>query len=88
MTNADLAAGSDRVLIVQPALADAPRPFGSLEDELALLKPAEVYVISADQASIEAFGANPLSPATRDPSARAGRTVGRAHAAALATFWR
>jgi NTE family protein len=87
ITNADLAAGSDRVLVVQPALADAPRPFGSLRDELVRLAPARVYVVSADQASVEAFGSNPLSPATREPSARAGRSVGAAHAAALAAFW-
>jgi NTE family protein len=87
MANADLAAGADRVLVIQPAPADAPQPFGSLADELALLKPAATAVISADQASVEAFGTNPLSPATRAPAAAAGRAVGRAEAAALAAFW-
>jgi NTE family protein len=83
-TNADLAAGADRILIVQPALAGAPQPWGSLDDELAALAPGETFVISADQASIDAFGTNPLSPATRAPAARAGRAVGAAQAAALA----
>jgi NTE family protein len=33
-------------------------------------------------------GTNPLSPATRGPSARAGREFGRAQAAELGRFWR
>jgi NTE family protein len=86
-TNADLATGCDRVLVITPSLADAPQPSGSLEDEIELLKPAEVRVVYADAASLEAFGSNPLSPASRGPSARAGRTVGKAHAAELAAFW-
>ena len=87
-TNADLAAGADRVLIVQPALAGAPRPWGSLADEITALAPGAALVISADQASIDAFGTNPLSPATRAPAARAGRAIGAAQAAAVAAFWK
>jgi NTE family protein len=86
-TSADLAAGADRVLIVQPALPGAPQPWGSLDDEIAALAPGEAFVISADQASIEAFGTNPLSPATRAPAARAGHAIGAARAAALTAFW-
>jgi NTE family protein len=44
-------------------------------------------VIYADAATIDAFGTNPLSPATRAPAAQAGRVVGRAHAAAVAALW-
>jgi NTE family protein len=88
-TNADLAAGADRILIVQPALAGTPRPWGSsLDDEIAALAPGEAFVISADQASMDAFGINSLSPATRGPAARAGRAVGARQAASLAAFWR
>jgi NTE family protein len=87
VTNADLAAGSDPVLVIQPLPADAPSPWGNLQEELAALEPAEVYVVSADEQSLAAFGTNPLAPATRAPSARAGRAVGRRHAAALAAFW-
>jgi NTE family protein len=46
-----------------------------------------VRVVHADEASLTAFGTNPLSPATRGPSARAGRELGRAQAAELARFW-
>jgi len=86
MTNADLAAGAARVLIIQPALAGAAQPWGSLEAEIAALAPAAVHVISADQASMDAFGTNALSPATRPASARAGRAIGLAEAAAVAAL--
>lgn len=88
MVNADLAAGADRVLIILPLLEGAPEPWGSLDDEISALGSASVYVIRADQASIEAFGTNPLSPTTRAPSARAGRLVGAAHAAGVAALWK
>ncbi|TYC00490.1 patatin-like phospholipase family protein [Micromonospora sp. WP24] len=87
MTNADLAAGADRVLIIQPNLEGTPQPWGNLDDEIAVLAPAKVHVISADQASVDAFGTNALSPATRGPSAQAGRAVGKAHAEAVAALW-
>jgi len=87
-TNADLAAGCDRVLIITPTSADAPSPWGDLAGEIELLRPADVRVLHADEASLAAFGTNPLSPATRGPSARAGRELGRAQAAGLARFWR
>jgi NTE family protein len=86
-TNADLAVGADRTLIVQPVLAGSPQPWGSLDDEIGALAPGRAFVISADRASIDAFGSNPLSPATRAPAARAGRAVGAGQAAALAAFW-
>jgi NTE family protein len=87
LTNADLAVGADRVLVMQPVLDSAPQPWGGLEVEIAALAPAAVHVISADQASIDAFGPNPLSPAIRAASARAGRAVGAAQAAAVAAIW-
>jgi NTE family protein len=87
MTNADLAAGAERVLVVQPALADVPQAFGDLAAELAELGAAAVTVISADQASVDAFGTNALSPRTRPAAARAGRAVGAAEAARVAAVW-
>jgi NTE family protein len=87
-TNADLAAGCDRVLVITPTSADTPPPWGNLEPEAELLQPADVRVVYADAASLAAFGTNPLSPATRGPSARAGRQTGQAQAAGLARFWR
>ncbi len=87
-TNADLAAGCDRVLVITPTSADAPAPWGNLDQEIESLRPAEVQVVDADAASAAAFGTNPLSPATRGPSARAGRGIGQSRAASLARFWR
>ncbi|MFD2763676.1 patatin-like phospholipase family protein [Micromonospora eburnea] len=87
ITNADLAAGADRVLIIQPVLEGTPQPWGDLDAEIAALAPAKVHVISADQASVDAFGTNLLSPATRAPSARAGRAVGESHGKAVAALW-
>ena len=86
-TNADLAAGSDRVLVIIPSLADQPDPFNRLDGEIELLKPGRVLAVYADAASVVAFGSNPLSPATRGPAARAGRNVGRSSAAEVAAFW-
>jgi NTE family protein len=87
MTNADLAAGAERVLVIQPFLEGTQQPWGSLDAELATLAPATVHVINADQASIDAFGPHPLSPETRAESARAGRAVGAAQAAGVAALW-
>jgi NTE family protein len=85
-TNADLAGGCDRVLVLTPSSADAPRLFGTLDDEITLLEPADVRVVYADPASLAAFGTNPVSPSTRTPAAQAGRDLGRTRAADLEWF--
>jgi NTE family protein len=97
VTNADLAAGSDRVLVIVPtSTTDSPAttppgpaadPFSQLPAEIELLAPAPVLAVWSDAATIAAFGTNPLSPATRGPAARAGRDVGRNAAAEIAAFW-
>ena len=86
-THADLAAGYDRILVIVPGEPGQPGPFDQLDGEIERLKPGLAHVIYADAATIDAFGTNPLSPATRAPAAQAGRVVGRAHAAAVATLW-
>jgi NTE family protein len=86
-TNADLAAGHDRILVVTPALPGQPAPFDQLDGEIEGLKPGVAHVIYADADSVAAFGANPLSPATRPPAAQAGRAIGQAQAAAVASLW-
>ena len=42
--------------------------------------------VFADDESLTAFGPNPLDPACREPSARAGRAQGRRVAAEIAEF--
>jgi NTE family protein len=86
-TNADLAAGCDRVLVVLPAPKDQPDPFSRLDAEIEQLAPVPVLVVYADAASVAAFGTNPLSPLTRPPAARAGRAIGQAEAARVAAYW-
>lgn len=85
-SNADLAAGADRVLILTPTLPGVPGPWGDLDAEIASLTPARVVVIHADDDSIAAFGTNPLAASTRAPSARSGRRVGERHADEVAAL--
>ncbi|HEX3649804.1 MAG TPA: patatin-like phospholipase family protein [Pseudonocardiaceae bacterium] len=87
-SNADLAKGADRVLLITPAPPDLPSGWGQdLATELAALAPATVEVVHADEATVAAFGTNPLDPATRAPAARAGREVGRAAAQAAGALF-
>jgi NTE family protein len=46
-----------------------------------------VHVVVADEASVQAFGTNPLAPATRQPSALAGRAQAEAVWREIADFW-
>ena len=88
-TNADLVSGYDRVLILNP-LGEAANYFGGgTAAEAAALERegSQVLMIGPDAASMSAIGANPLDPATRQPSALAGRAQGRELAASVATLW-
>jgi NTE family protein len=80
VANADLAAGADRVLVIVPLGAAEPLPSQyPLERSVEELRVqgAEVAVIAPDAPSAAAIGDNPLNPATRTPSATAGRAQGR-----------
>ena len=85
IANADLAAGSDPVLVLAP-LAEANVPVAIPTHELAALEPARVHIVCSDEASLVAFGNNPLDPATASVSALAGRDQGRRIAAQIAAF--
>jgi NTE family protein len=89
ITNADLARGHDRVLVVTPFGGFPQSPLGpSLGEEVEELREkSEVLVVEADAASSAAFGANPLDPATREPSARAGRAQAAGVLAAVRELW-
>ncbi|HKF75717.1 MAG TPA: patatin-like phospholipase family protein, partial [Candidatus Dormibacteraeota bacterium] len=82
-TNADLATGHDVVVIVAPTggLSSA-----LLDAEVADLRRAgsRVEVVVPDAGAVEAIGPNPLDPARRAASARAGRGQAAAAAAVLA----
>ncbi len=78
--NADLASGFARVIVVSPLGLSGmlPTPY-PLRDVVARLRSegSDVIVLTPDADSIAAMGKNPLDPATRAPSAHAGRAQGR-----------
>jgi NTE family protein len=88
-TNADLARGYDRTVILNPLGANANYFGAGTAEEAAALERegSQVLVIAPDAASVTAIGLNPLDPATRQPSALAGRTQGRELAASVAALW-
>jgi NTE family protein len=93
-TNADLATGHERVVVVAVMAGGRGSPAQErqrerLEAELRVLRDAgsRVELIAPDAASLKAFGPNLMDPAQRTASARAGLAQGRAVAQHLASFW-
>ncbi len=93
-TNADVAKGYDRVLVVAvtPRVVDplmAERFRKPLENELKILREsgAQVELITPDEASLDAFGLNLMDRSRRPAAAKAGLSQGRADAAKLRSFW-
>jgi NTE family protein len=84
--NLDVADDCDVAVVLVPSGQSAPSPFSAgAAAEIAGFG-GRVYAVFADGAALRAFGSNPLDPACRVPSARAGREQGRRHAAAVAEF--
>jgi NTE family protein len=71
-TNVDLADGYPRVLLLAPMVDPMAE-----EQLTALQAHAQVQVITPDDESIGAFGANPLDPEVRAPCAHAGYVQGK-----------
>jgi NTE family protein len=71
-TNADLAAGYDKVVVLAPI----PRGFGPMPGAAAhverLRRESVVALVSPDAEALRAFGRNVLDPAKRADAARAG----------------
>ncbi|GAB3572251.1 patatin-like phospholipase family protein [Amycolatopsis endophytica] len=84
--NADLAAGFDRVLVLQamevPGNTDLAVQVAELRED-----GAHVLVVKPDAAAIEAIGPNPLDPAVREAAAHAGHGQGARAAAEVAVLW-
>lgn len=71
LSNIDVAAGHDRVLVIVPtALSDSVREAHA--EEIAALGGAETHIVAADQAALDALGSNPLDPTHREPALEAG----------------
>lgn len=91
-TNADLAVGYNRVLILVPMQQpdNIPPILGSnLHQEKAQLEKqgSRVMVVSGDETALKAMGMNVLDPANREGSARSGLAQGEKLAASVQDFW-
>lgn len=87
--NADLARGYRRVVLLSPLGLIDMGPLGNARDEVALLERegATVGVVTPNEASVAAIGANVLDPAQRAAAAQAGREQGRGLATSLRSVW-
>ncbi|WP_371286971.1 patatin-like phospholipase family protein [Mycobacterium sp. PS03-16] len=84
--NMAVAADCDAAVVLVPSGRSSPSPFGSGAVAEVDSFPVPTAGVFADDESLAAFGANPLDPACRIPSARAGRVQGRRVAAEIAAF--
>ena len=88
-TNADVAAGYERVLVIACG-PEGPSPLGPWLDvsvEGLRAGGSSVEVVVADSASQHAFGDNSLSLSTQAPASTEGRRQGQTVAEAIAAFW-
>jgi NTE family protein len=86
-TNADLAAGCDRVVVLAP-ITYALRRSTRIASQLASLGTSvQSVVISPDAQARKAIGGNVLDPAHRVVSARAGHAQSAAVAESVAAVW-
>ncbi|MFF4448979.1 patatin-like phospholipase family protein [Streptomyces sp. NPDC001502] len=87
-TNADLAAGYARVVILAPmSLGSGLVPSPSAQADRLRKAGARVLLITPSTAARKAFGRNVLDPARRDPAARAGLVQAEEHAGETAAVW-
>ncbi|QEU81635.1 patatin-like phospholipase family protein [Streptomyces subrutilus] len=87
-TNADLAAGHDRVVVLAPiARGTALVPAPSAQAARLRAAGARVLLITPSAAARKAFGRNVLDPARRDPAARAGLAQAAELAEAAEAVW-
>jgi NTE family protein len=84
--NLDVARDCDAAVVLVPAAADAPVPFGGGPAAEIDAFNGATFAVFADDDSLKAFGPNPLDPRCRVPSATAGREQGRRAARAVGEF--
>ncbi|QFU90504.1 patatin-like phospholipase family protein [Amycolatopsis sp. YIM 10] len=86
-SNADLAAGADRVVVLAPL----PRGIGPMtpvgKQVEVLRERSEVELVSPDRAALEAFGRNVLDPAARAAAARAGYAQAKSEVERVGAVW-
>ncbi|BBY46059.1 hypothetical protein MCEL_43540 [Mycolicibacterium celeriflavum] len=82
--NLALADDCEVAVALIPQGISSPSPFGTgTRDEVAA---RNAFAVFADDEALAAFGANPLDPACRIPSAHAGRRQGRRVVAQVAAY--
>ncbi|MEU6210712.1 patatin-like phospholipase family protein [Streptomyces sp. NPDC047023] len=87
-TNADLAAGHERVVVIAPiTLGSRLVPSPAAQAARLRAAGAKVLLITPSAAARKAFGRNVLDPARRDPAARAGLAQAAGHVAEAAAVW-
>lgn len=91
IANLDLAAGFDKILVLQPALPPMPL-IESLDEQRERLQHqgAQIEVIMPDKAmkaALASVGGNALDPSLRGIAANLGREQGRREAERVATLW-
>jgi NTE family protein len=86
-TNADLAAGYERVVVIAPIIQGFRRSSGAVGEVAALRENARVALVAPDAAARRAIGTRMLDPARRGPAARAGRAQAAAVADEIAEVW-
>ncbi|MFF4297989.1 patatin-like phospholipase family protein [Streptomyces vinaceus] len=87
-TNADLASGYGRVVILAPmSLGSGLVPSPAAQAARLREAGARVLLITPSAQARKAFGRNVLDPARRDPAARAGLAQAAGHAAEAADVW-
>lgn len=84
--NLKLADDCRAVVVLVPSGKGAPSPFGPDPAVEVDGFPGRSLGVFADDDALAAFGPNPLDPACREPSARAGRAQGRRVAGEIAEF--
>jgi NTE family protein len=87
-TNADLAKGYDKILVIAP-FPPIETPMGpSFAEEIAPLQESgTVVAVAPDNEALAAFGANPLDISTRAASAVAGRRQAAAYVDQVRELW-
>lgn len=87
-TNADLASGYQRVVVIAPL----PQGFGPIasaisQAQLLTAQGSQVIIIRPDRTALNAIGKNVLDPVRRPASALAGYAQAAAEAPAVAELW-
>ena len=87
-TNADLAAGYDRVVVLAPLTRGFGPMIGAHAQVDALRPRSTVVLVSPDRAALRAIGRNVLDPTKRAAAARAGRAQAATALDQVRTVWR